>query len=244
LKAQPQVTACEFLWSFPTINELLGTLAPGQAGELITDAIDRIAETGATAGLVAIVGLLVAFWSASGYLSAFLRTLNAIHGIPANRARTGSLLRQLGLTAIVGLLLVVCVFLVIFTGDVARRMGEAIGIGSAGVTAWSIAKWPVLLALVAAVISLLYRAGPHAEHRPRWISPGGLTAVLVWIVVSALFGVYLSTLASYERTYGALSSVIIFLIWLWLTNLAVLFGAELDAELDRSRNEPGGAIRG
>lgn len=219
------------------LNELLGTVAPGQAGELIQNAVNQVAATGATAGLVAIAGLVVAFWSASGYVAAFLRTLHAIHDVPPARSVKRTLPLRLGLTAVVGVLLVVCVFLVVFTGDLARRTGEAIGLGSAAVTAWNIAKWPVLLILVAMVIALLYRAGPHAQDRPRLVTPGSLAAVALWIVVSALFGVYLATLASYERTYGALSSVIIFLVWLWLTNLAVLIGAELDAEVDRTRRE-------
>jgi membrane protein len=217
------------------LNQVLGTVAPGPAGELIRTAVDQVAATGATAGLVAIAGLLAAFWSASGYVAAFLRTLHAIHGERPERSMKRALPLRLGLTALVGVLLIVCVFLVVFTGDLARRTGALIGLGSAAVTAWNIAKWPVLLFLVATVIALLYRAGPHAHDRPRLVTPGSLTAVGLWILLSALFGGYLATLASYQRTYGALSSVIIFLVWLWLTNLAVLLGAELDAELDRSR---------
>jgi membrane protein len=207
------------------LNQVLGTVAPGPAGELIRTAVDQVAATGATAGLVAIAGLLAAFWSASGYVAAFLRTLHAIHGERPERSMKRALPLRLGLTALVGVLLIVCVFLVVFTGDLARRTGALIGLGSAA----------VLLFLVATVIALLYRAGPHAHDRPRLVTPGSLTAVGLWILLSALFGGYLATLASYQRTYGALSSVIIFLVWLWLTNLAVLLGAELDAELDRSR---------
>lgn len=217
------------------LNDLLGTVAPGQAGELIQNAVNRVAETGATAGFVAIAGLLLAFWSASGYVAAFLRTLNAIHGQPAVRSMKRALPLRLGLTAVVGVLLLVCVFIVVLTGDLARRFGEAIGLKSTAVTVWNIAKWPVLLVLVAAVIALLYRAGPHAEERPRLITPGSLTAVVLAVVVSALFGVYLATFASYERTYGALSGVIIFLVWLWLINIVVLLGAEVDAALDQAR---------
>src|SRR5690606_38822417 len=107
------------------------------------------------------------------------------------------------------------------------------------VTIWNIAKWPALLLLVAAVIALLYRAGPHTEGTPRFITPGSLAAVLLAVVVSVLFGVYLATFASYERTYGALSGVIVFLIWLWLANMVVLLGAELDVALGRSRDRAG-----
>jgi membrane protein len=218
------------------LNDLLGTVVPGEAGDLIREAVDRVAETGSTAGFVAGAGLLVAFWSASGYVGAFVRTLTAIRGAQARPIKRALPLR-LGLTALVGTLLIACVFIVIFTGTLARRTGEAIGLESTVVTAWDLAKWPVLLVLVAAVVALLYRAGPHAEDMPRLITPGSLIAVLLAVVVSVLFGVYLATFASYERTYGALSGVIIFLIWLWLTNIVVLLGAELDTALDQSRPE-------
>jgi membrane protein len=176
----------------------------------------------------------VAFWSASGYLGAFLRAMNVIQGTAERRPLTRTLPLRLGLTAAVGVLLVACVFLVVFTGDLARRTGEAIGIGSAAVTAWNLAKWPVLLFLVAVLFALLYRAPSGLRSTRRWITPGSLTAVLLWIVVSALFGLYLSTLASYERTYGTLSGIVVFLVWLWLSNIAVLLGATLDTELQQS----------
>jgi membrane protein len=218
------------------LNQILGTVVPGEAGELIQDAVNRVAATGATAGILAIAGLVVAFWSASGYVAAFLRALDAIHEVRTVRPIKRALPLRLGLTALVGVLLIVCVFIVVFTGDLAERLGDVIGLGSTAVMVWGIAKWPALLALVAAVIALLYRAGPHTEQTPRFVTPGSLTAVLLAVVVSALFGVYLATFASYERTYGALSGVIVFLVWLWLTNMAVLLGAELDAALGQSRN--------
>jgi len=220
------------------LNEIIGAVVPGDAGELIQDAVNRVAATGATAGFLALAGLVVAFWSASGYVAAFLRALDAIHRVRTVRPMRRALPLRLGLTALVGVLLIVCVFMVVFTGDLAERLGDVIGLGSTAVTVWNVAKWPVLLLLVAAVIALLYRAGPHTRGTPPFITPGSLIAVLLAVVVSALFGVYLATFATYERTYGALSGVIVFLIWLWLTNVVVLLGAELDAALDQSRAQP------
>ncbi len=215
------------------LHELIGAIAPGPAGQFIQDAVNQVHGVGATAGIVALVGLGVAFWSASGYLGAFLRAMDAIHGVEDRRSLTRTLPLRLGLTAIVGLLVLVCALLLVFTGDLARRTGEALGVGEAGVTLWNLAKWPALLLLVAVLFALLYRAPSGIRSDRRWLTRGSVTAVLLWIAVSALFGVYLSTVASYQRTYGALSSAIVFLVWLWLTNIVVLLGAALDAELDR-----------
>jgi membrane protein len=216
------------------VDEVIGTVAPGQAGDFIRNAVNQVSGSSGRAGFAAAVGLVIAFWSASGYLAAFMRAMDAIWGNEGTQSARRSLPLRLGLTAAVGALLVVCVFLVVFTGGLAERTSEEIGLGNAGLTAWNIAKWPVLVLLVAMLLALLYRTAPKRHGRSAgWITPGSITAVLLWIVISALFGVYLATFASYQRTYGALSGVIIFLVWLWLTNITVLFGADFDAQLSR-----------
>ncbi len=217
------------------VDDVIGTVAPGQAGQFIRDAVNQVSVSDSRAGLAAVIGLLIAFWSASGYVAAFLRAAGGFSGhderVPAKR----SMPLRLGLTAAVGALLIVSVVLVVFTGDLARRAGEEIGLGSAGVTLWNIVKWPVLVLLVAVLLALLYRAAARRhDGATRWVTPGSITAVLLWIVISALFGLYLATFANYQRTYGALSGVIIFLVWLWLTNISVLLGADVDATLGRA----------
>jgi membrane protein len=220
------------------VDDVIATVAPGQAGQFIRDAVNQVSASEGRAGFAAVIGLIIAFWSASGYLAAFMRAMDAVWGNEENQSAKRSLPLRLGLTAAVGLLLVVCVFLVVFTGGLAKRAGEEIGVGSAGLTAWNIAKWPVLVLLVAMLLALLYRTAPKRHGRSAgWITPGSVTAVLLWIVISALFGLYLATFANYQRTYGALSGVIIFLVWLWLTNIAVLLGADLDAHLNRASDE-------
>jgi membrane protein len=140
------------------------------------------------------------------------------------------------LTAAVGVLLIAVLFIVVFTGGVAARFGSFIGVSSAAVTVWTYAKWPVLIILVGLLFAVLYRAAPNVRQGGfRWVTPGSALAVFSWIVLSALFAVYVATVASYNRTYGTLSGVIVFLIWLWLSNIALLVGAELDAELERRR---------
>ena len=139
------------------------------------------------------------------------------------------------------ILLAVSATIVVFTGDLARRAGELLGIGDAGVQIWNVAKWPVLLLAVSLMLAILYWAAPNVRHRGfRWVSPGSALAVVSWIIVSAAFSLYVANFGSYNKTYGTLAGMIIFLIWLWISNIAVLFGVEFDAELQRARAIEGG----
>jgi membrane protein len=218
------------------VQEQVDDLAPGQVGDFLNQTINQVRENAGTAGLVAIVGLLVAFWSASGYIGAFMRASNAIYDVPEGRPVWKTVPTRLALTAGVGILLIASALIVVFTGPLAEQAGNLIGVGPTAVTVWGIAKWPVLLILVSLMFSLLYWAAPNARQGGwRWITVGGLVAVLAWLVISGLFAVYLANFASYNKTYGAIAGVIVFLVWLWLTNLAILLGAEVNAELERAR---------
>ncbi|TDB76426.1 YihY/virulence factor BrkB family protein [Micromonospora sp. KC723] len=203
---------------------------------IIEGAIDQAGASGGLASLAAIVGLLAAFWSASGYIAAFMRASNAIYDVPEGRPIWKTLPIRLGVTAVIGVLLLASAVIVVFTGGFAEQAGSAIGVGPTAVAVWNVAKWPVLLVLVSLMFAILYWASPNARHGGfRWVSPGGLLAVVIWLVISGLFALYVSNLGSYNKTYGALAGVIIFLVWLWLSNIAILLGAEFDAELERSR---------
>ena len=233
------------------VQDTLTAVAPGQAGQILDSAIDQVQANSATAGVVAIVSILIAFWSASGYIAAFMRASNAIYDVPEGRPLWKTLPIRIGLTAVIGLMLIASALIVVFTGDLADRIGDLIGLGPTAITVWSIAKWPVLVVLVSLMFAVLYWASPNARHGGfRWVSPGGVVAVLIWLIVSGGFAVYVSNFASYNKTYGALAGVVVFLVWLWLTNLAILLGAEFDAELERSRaivaGHPGrgGAVSG
>lgn len=204
--------------------------------QIIEGAIDQASGAGGLASLAAVFGLLAAFWSASGYVAAFMRASNAIYDVPEGRPIWKTLPIRVGVTAVVGVMLLASAVIVVFTGRLAEEAGEAIGIGSTAVTVWNIAKWPVLLVLVSLMFALLYWASPNARHGGfRWITPGGLLAVLLWVAISGLFALYVGNFGSYNKTYGALAGVIIFLVWLWLSNIAILLGAEFDAELERGR---------
>jgi len=210
-------------------------LAPGSLRQVIETGITNLSNGQSTAGALAIVGLLTALWSASGYIAAFMRASNAIYDVPEGRPIWKTTPLRVGLTLVITLLLSACALAVVVTGSLARRVGDVVGLGSAAVTTWDIAKWPVLVLVISFMFALMYWASPNAKQGFRWVTPGGLVAVLVWLVASGLFAFYVANFSSYNKTYGSLAAVIIFLVWLWISNIALLLGAELNAELERSR---------
>lgn len=213
----------------------VGEMAPGSVRTILTNAVNDL-QGSRSAGLVAILGLLGAFWAASGYVGAFMRASNAVYDVPEGRPIWKTIPIRMGITAVIGVMLVISAVIVVFTGPIAERMGDALGLGSAALTTWSVLKWPVLILLVSTMIAVLYYASPNARQGGfHWVSPGSLLAVLLWIAASAGFSFYVVNFGSYNKTYGAVASVIIFLVWLWISNLAILLGAEFDAELERQR---------
>ncbi len=224
----------------PLISNI-GKLAPGSAHQIITSAVTGLQHSRGSAGLLFIVGIAVAIWSASGYIAAFMRASNAIYDIDEGRPIWMTLPVRLGVTIVMLVLLAISALAVVLTGGLAQQVGKILGIGSTAVTIWNIAKWPVLLLIVSLMFSILYWAAPNVKHPGfRWLSPGGLFAVVVWVIASALFAFYVANFSSYNKTYGALAGVIIFLVWLWISNIAVLLGAEWNAEIERARVMEGG----
>jgi membrane protein len=220
--------------TIPALLNNLDQVAPSSVNVILRDAITNLQPTQGSAGIVALIGLAAALWSASAYVAAFMRASNAIYDVPEGRPVWKTVPIRLGVTVLVMLLLAVSAFAVVATGGLADRIGRLLGIGSA-VRAWDIAKWPVLLLLVSFMFALLYWASPNAKQGFRWVTPGGILAVVVWVVASVAFALYVANFSSYNKTYGSLAGVIIFLVWLWISNIAILLGAELNAELERSR---------
>jgi len=218
-----------------TLLDNLGRVAPGSVNEILATAIRNLQQTRGSAGVLALVGLAAALWSASSYIAAFMRASNAIYDVPEGRPVWKTLPIRIGVTVVVMVLLAVSAVAVVATGGLADRIGRLLGIGSAVVTAWDIVKWPVLLLIVSFMFALLYWASPNARQGFRWVTPGGILAVVVWVLASVVFAVYVANFGSYNKTYGSLASVIVFLVWLWLSNTAILLGAELNAELERGR---------
>jgi membrane protein len=224
----------------PLIDNV-GTVAPGPAKDIVTNAIQNLQKSQGAAGLLFIVGLVGALWSASGYVGAFMRASNDIWDVEEGRPVWKTIPVRVGTTALLLVLLTASALAVVLTGPLAKQVGNVVGLGGAAVTAWDIAKWPVLILVVSFMIALLYYAAPNVKHpKFQWVSPGSLLAVLLWIIASALFAFYVANFGSYNKTYGALGGVIVFLTWLWITNNVILLGAEVNAELERSRQIQGG----
>ena len=214
----------------------LDKLAPSSARQIFTSAIQNIEHSRGAAGVLFIVGIAAAVWSASGYISAFMRASNAIYDIEEGRPFFITIPVRLAVTVVLLALLAISAIAVVITGGLTAKVGQAIGLGNTGQTVFDIAKWPIILLVVSFMFSLLYFASPNVKHPGfRWLSPGGVFAVAVWVIASAAFALYVANFSSYNKTYGALASVIIFLVWLWISNIAVLLGAEWNAELERAR---------
>jgi membrane protein len=199
----------------------------------ITDVVDQQAGK---AGLALILGVLGALWSASGYIGAFIRASNAIYEV--KEGRKFYILRPLQiLITVVGVLVLTAITLaLIASGGVAQAVGDAIGLSGTVVTIWNIAKWPIIVVLVSLMIAGLYHVAPNVKQpRFRWFTLGGFLALVLWVVASAAFGFYVANFGSYNKTYGSLGAVISFLVWMWITNNVLLFGAEVNAELERGR---------
>ncbi|MFD3546749.1 YihY/virulence factor BrkB family protein [Streptomyces sp. NPDC058655] len=219
----------------------LQKLTPGSARDVVTDAVQQLQGQSGVGSLLAIVGLLVAVWSASGYIAAFIRTANAVYDMPEGRPVWKVLPLRLILTVTLMVLACASALIVVFSGGLARQAGAALGIGDTALTVWSIAKWPVLVLLVTMMIAILYWAAPNAKGRGfKWVTPGSFLALVIWMAASAGFAFYVANFASYNKTYGTLAGVIVFLVWLWITNLAILLGLEFDAEMVRQRAIAGG----
>jgi membrane protein len=219
----------------PLIDNL-GSVAPGPAKEIFTSAIENLQGDQGAAGVLFVIGLLGALWSASGYVAAFMRASNSIYDMEEGRPIWKTLPVRVGLTLVLLFLLAISAIAVVLTGGVAKAVGDVIGLGDTAVSAWNIAKWPVLLLVVSLMFALLYWAAPNVRHpRFRWVSPGGVLAVIGWLIASLAFAFYVANFGSYNKTYGALAGPIVFLVWLWISNIMVLLGAELNAELERGR---------
>ena len=218
-----------------TLLDNLGQVAPGSVNQILEGAIRSLQQTRGSAGVLALAGLAAALWSASNYIAAFMRASNAIYDVPEGRPVWKTLPIRIAVTVLVMVLLAASAVAVVATGGLADRIGRLLGLGSAVVTVWDIVKWPVLLLVVSFMFALLYWASPNAKQGFRWVTPGGVLAVVVWVVASVAFAIYVANFNSYNKTYGSLASVIIFLVWLWLSNTAILLGAELNAELERGR---------
>jgi membrane protein len=213
----------------------LSSFAPGAVRTVLTTALKQLKGGQGQALAALIIGVLLALWSASGYVAAFMRASNTVYDIGEGRPVWKTLPVRLAITAAVVIILALTAIGAAFTGPLATKAASILGLGDTATTVWNYAKWPAMLILITVVIMLLYWAAPNVKRPIRRVIPGGVVAVVIWIIASALFALYVANFASYNKTYGAFATPIVALIWLWITNIAILLGLEFNAELERAR---------
>lgn len=218
------------------LTSIISQLGPASAAETLSGPVNNLAESRSTGIIVLVVGLLGSLWSASAYVGAFTKASNVIYEVPEGRAVWKLKPLQMLITLVCLLLVTIVLVALIVTGPVARGVGEAIGLGSTAVTVYNYAKWPIMALLVIAILAVLYYATPNARlPKFSFVTPGAIFALVLWIIASALFGFYVANFGSYNQTYGALGGVVAFLVWMWITNIAVVFGQEINAEEQRGK---------
>jgi membrane protein len=218
-----------------TLTNIVTKVGPDSAASTFAGPIKQVTESRSTAGFALIASTLIALWSASGYLGAFIRASNVIYETREGRPFWKLRPLQLVLTFVIVLLLAVMAIGVVLTGPIVSDVAEPIGVSDTAVSIWNYAKWLLIALLFVLMIGLIYYASPNVKQRGyKWITPGGLVALLVWLIASAAFGIYVSQFSSYNKVYGSLAGVVVILIWMWITNLAILFGHELNAERERN----------
>jgi membrane protein len=216
-------------------TELVSKVGPDSAVRTFKGPIDALASNSG-AGLALVLGVLAALWTASGYVGAFMRASNRIYEVEEGRSALVLRPYQMLVTLLLILLQAIVLLLLVVSGPVARNVGSALGVGDTAVTVWNIAKWPVLVIVLVLTFGVLFYASPNARLRKLTaVVPGAAIALVVWLLASLAFAFYVAEFSSYNKTYGTLAGIIVFLVWLWITNVALLFGAEFNAELERSR---------
>ena len=218
-----------------TITEIVTELGPSTAAETFSEPIEQVTSSRSSAGLALILGIAISLWSASGYVGTFMRASNVVYETPEGRPFWKLRPLQMAVTLVMVLLLALLAVGIVMTGPLVEAVAGPLGISDTAVSVWNIAKWPVIAALFVLMIGILYYAAPNVKQRGfKWVTPGSVLALVVWIVASAAFAFFVANFGSYNKTYGSLASVVVVLIWFWITNLAILFGHELNAERERS----------
>jgi membrane protein len=219
-----------------TLMDKIGEVAPSQTIELLGGSLRRLNQNQSSSVIMTIVGFVLALWTTTGAMTSFMRALNRAYDREETRKFVKQRVVAMQMVAALGAAFLLVFGLLVLGPVVSDWIGKALHVEGVIGWIWWIAQWPVLLGgLLAAFATVLY-LGPNVEH-PRWqfITPGSLIAVVIWLMASGLFAVYTSMFGSYNKTWGSLAAVIVMLTWLWLTGLALLFGAEVNAEAERSR---------
>lgn len=220
--------------------DILRGIAPGSTVNVIRGPIEEL-TTSQTAGFTLAIGIVGAFWTASGYVRAFARAMNRIYEVDEGRGLIRFRATMLGVTILAVVIVAMLAALLVLSGPVAEAAGRMLGLGGLFLTVWNIAKWPVIILLVIVIVAVLYYVTPNVRQpRFRWLSPGSFIALVAFVLASAGFSAYVANFGNYNKTYGAIGGVVIMLLWLWILNVSLLFGAEFDAETERGRELQGG----
>jgi membrane protein len=218
------------------LTQTVSQLGPEAAAKTFKNPIESLTANRGTAGIMFVVGVVSALWAASGYVSAFAEASNSIYEVEEGRPFWKLKPLQLAVTFALIMLAAIVALALVLTGPIVGALGGALGISDAALTMWRYAKWPAMLLLVLVILGVLYYTGPNARHGGvRWVSGGALVALVAWLIASLLFAFYVTNFSSYNKTYGTLGGVVVFLLWLWLTNMAILLGAEFNAETERAK---------
>jgi membrane protein len=217
------------------LTEVITSIGPESAAQTFEGPIQSVVSNQSAAGFAFVFGLLVALWSASGYIGAFMRASNVIYETAEGRPFWKLRPLQLAVTLVMVVAVALLALGLVLTGPIVEAVAGPVGLGQTAVDVWGIAKWPVMVAIFVLMVDLLYYASPNAKLRGfRWVTPGCLVAMIIWAVVSAAFAFYVANFGSYDKTYGTLGGLVALLVWLWISNLAILFGHQLNAERERS----------
>jgi membrane protein len=218
-----------------SLTEIITSIGPQSAAETFEGPIDSIVSNQSTAGFAFVIGLVVALWSASGYIGAFTRASNVIYETPEGRPFWKLRPLQLAVTLVMIVLVALLALGLVLTGPVVEAVAGPVGLSGTAVDIWNIAKWPVMVLIFIVMVDLLYYATPNVKLRGfKWVTAGSLVAIVVWAIASAAFALYVANFGSYDKTYGTLGGLVALLVWFWITNLAILFGHQLNAERERS----------
>lgn len=229
LFADPQATT-------EKLTQIIENLGPDDATDTIAGPIENLTANRGASGFAFVSGLAVSLWAASGYIGAFGRASNVVYETREGRPFWKLKPLQLGVTLAMILILALLAVGLVMTGPVVRAVAEPLGIGSTAVDVWNIAKWPVMIALVLVMFAVLFHFSPNVSVGPvRWVTPGAIVALVIWVLASAGFAFYVGNFGSYNETYGALGGFVVLLVWFWISNMALLLGLELNSEIERSR---------
>jgi membrane protein len=217
------------------LTEIITELGPESGAETFEGPIKSIVENQSAAGLAFVIGLAVALWSASGYVGAFTRASNIIYETPEGRPFWKLRPLQIAVTLAMIVMMALLAIGLVLTGPVVEAVAGPVGLSGTAVDVWNVAKWPVMAAIFILMVDVLYYTTPNVKIRGfRWVTPGAIVAIVVWAIASALFALYVANFGSYDKTYGTLAGLIVLLLWFWITNLAILFGHQMNAERERS----------